>query len=123
MNTIENILKILEDLIGPGRIPSYYWEDSKRIIIQFIKNNMNSKKKVADASLEEILSDISNWEDPDQTIMMSPTKDGGVFMSDYEVFREVQANTIREAFIQYGKKMIARYEDQHEFFKLDWSDV
>lgn len=78
------------------------------------------KTKVEDASIEEIIRDVSCWEDMDTVIMIMPTEeDGQVEVFNYNQTSSVVAPTVKEALIRfhYG---LARYKDD-ESIKLDWS--
>lgn len=81
-------------------------------------------KTLEDATLEEILHDVTGSECIDQAMMVMSNHPDGVFVCDYEGRDETTAPTLREALIQIKSKTVAKYgwaEDLEEFHLIDWS--
>jgi len=83
------------------------------------------KKKVSEATAEEILADVTSFEDMDASIIVSSTKDGGVSAMDYEGRDEVSASTFRDvllAFDMYSRKRFNNPVWWDENRSLDWRE-
>lgn len=76
----------------------------------------NNKISVEEATVEQLLSDVSYWEDPDQTLLMSPLDDhgNGVSLMDYEGRNYVEAPTLKEALIKFYVKTNCKLEDDSD---------
>lgn len=88
------------------------------------------KKSINDASAEEILEDLTHWEDPDSLLHIGSTEDGCVFVGDNEWHVTVVGETFKKALINFQLKKWNRYYSREkvkevilETKKLDWSPV
>jgi hypothetical protein len=80
------------------------------------------RKKIKDATIEEMIADLTNWEDPDTVMQVCATETGGVHIGAFDDWRGwVAEPTFREALIAYGKKYHEEgiYYDE-DYPKIDW---
>lgn len=75
-------------------------------------------KKASEATIEELVSDLSHWEDPSQMILIGPTEEGGIYVQDLEGGVDGIGPTLRDALLAFG-----RMRAQFAWFSpknLDW---
>lgn len=86
-------------------------------------------KQVQDATIEEIISDIINYEDHDSFLTVAPNRHGAIELISSEGTFRVQALTFRDALIKFQLKQLycsdpdldsdVEFSDQASY-KLDW---
>lgn len=85
-------------------------------------------KKVKDATVEELINDLTHWEDYDMCIVMNSTEDGGIHLEQYDSWRSyVIGKTLKEALIAYGMKtwrkgMFPTGDPDEDAVALDWRE-
>lgn len=82
------------------------------------------KKHYSEATVEELLFDISSYEDPDSMLLIAPLVDGGVCVMSYAGEGSVMAPTLREALIKYNRNWLNQYgcDEEYDSFELNWQD-
>jgi hypothetical protein len=79
--------------------------------------------KLEDATIEQILSDISYWEDPDQALLISSTRTG-VYITCPGSYSapEVESSTLREGLIQFMIQILSNKNKSIDFsyYRIDW---
>jgi hypothetical protein len=80
------------------------------------------KKHVSVASAEEILQDISNYEDIDTALLLMPTEHGYISLTEYDGSAWVEGATLREALIKMHKKTVTKWFEEDGSL-LDWSGI
>jgi len=79
-------------------------------------------KTLEEATLEEILADVSGSECIDSALLVMSDDDGkGVYLCDYEGRGETTAPTLREALILFKSKTVEKYGFEEDESLLDWS--
>lgn len=82
-------------------------------------------KKADDGTIEEILCDLTHYEDRDTSLTIMSTESGGVFVMPWDGTYDLmfEGDTLKEALLKLGRASIKKYpwilED--EYLKLDWS--
>lgn len=89
------------------------------------------KKRVSEATPEEILHDVCYHEDPDSSLLINTTEDGRVFISNQTWSVAVTDDSFRGALIrfqvkrwndlQYNRGQVKEIVDKH--YTLDWDSV
>lgn len=77
----------------------------------------NNKKKAKDATIEELIADVTHWEDIDTSIIIiSGDEDGtSVEVMNYDGRRNASGATLKEALIAYGKEKHKGFSEYAEF--------
>lgn len=79
------------------------------------------KKKVLEATVEELIADISYWEDADQVLTISHDGQGTFYVQSVSELRSGGCgDDLQCALIAYGKTY---WEGRFEQSKLDWHDI
>lgn len=82
------------------------------------------KKKAQDATGEEIICDLTHWEDPDTVISLCGTKDGGVYLQGFDDWQGYGAGpTMKDALLDFAKRRLSDKYFEPEYQDLDWSDI
>jgi len=104
----EQAFRVFHPYPGPGQTR----KDCGTVdeVIAYLKT---VKKPAAAATTEEIIADISHWEDPDQLLLVGSTEEGGVFVADYEYRKHGEGATFREALLDFCHK--AKNDDWRQF--------
>lgn len=81
-------------------------------------------KKVKDATVEEILLDVTYHENMDSSLIIISNEDGSVFMTSYDGYYQYEVKTLKQCLIKKHSNYLNKYckDDWKEFNKLDWSD-
>ena len=83
-----------------------------------------NKPKPEDATVEQLIKDISYWEDIKTAIHIIPRdSEGGVCVFDKELRQCATANTLKEALIMLIEKNPNSYMLEDEFCTCDWSHL
>ena len=84
---------------------------------------MSEKKKPEDATIEEIINDLSYYEDPDQLLYLGGSENGGVAISSIDFTLWAENKSLDAAIRDFARKSITPedYERWGEHYKLDWS--
>lgn len=105
------------------------------------KTYYEPKRKILaeEASVEELIADITHWEDPDSNLIINhgyknnkwyDTNSLIITISDMEGRYWAQAPTIQEALIEFKKEIFKKYlswdldlYEKNDIYLLDWSNV
>ena len=80
------------------------------------------KKKPEDCTVEELLADLTHWEEPDSDLMIRTTENGGVQVCEFDGSVWAEAGTLKEALVKFGKKWHLEWEHYYadELRSVDW---
>lgn len=83
------------------------------------------KKKPEDATIEEILWDMTNYEDIDSVLIISATENKGALVMEYDGYTNASAATLKEALVELHRKLIEKHpwlleEGGDGYYELDW---
>jgi hypothetical protein len=82
------------------------------------------KKKASDATIEELISDLTHYEDPDTALSIATTSDGGVSLMRVDGNFFVKGDTLHEALVAFGRIKFELNDwllIENDNIVLDWS--
>lgn len=84
---------------------------------------VKAKKKVEDGTIEEILGDITSYEDIESCLFVSTSKSGGATIMSYDGNLSYSRDTLKQALIDYGKFEREYFDTEYfdEYSRLDWA--
>jgi hypothetical protein len=79
-------------------------------------------KTPQEATIEEMLEDLTCYEDPDSYLVIATTFDGGVQIGNVDSWAFVTARTLREALAEYSKDFFddRDYDGEIGSPRIDW---
>jgi hypothetical protein len=78
------------------------------------------KPKASEATVEQLLNDITYWEDPDSNLIVNTTEGGGIIVADHEWFFVGEGTTLKEAIIQFMQRREKRWSGCNEHRKFNY---
>jgi hypothetical protein len=83
------------------------------------------KKKATECTAEELLKDLTSYEDPDTSLVVSTTETGGVFIMLLDGIPNsvFTGDTFKIALLRLGVAMIERYPWTEEDSEIDWNEA
>lgn len=80
-------------------------------------------KRPETATAEELLKDLTSYEDLDSALIVTTTRDGGVFIMPYEFSGHAsgEGKTFKEALLNFGRAAYEPWWNEENFtFEFDW---